>query len=122
MLAQGMTAQWVADAAAQAGVPLVRFSGPGVGGGLDIIDPLLERPDVVVLTEAGPARILKQQFPDAHFLHLPADASVAAHGALASVIKVRQTAHVSAWFTPPLPCWPGHVGVASGETKSDRQR
>ncbi|CAL5218812.1 g540 [Coccomyxa viridis] len=88
VLAQGVAAQWVADAAAEAGVPLVRFPGPGVNGAQDYIDPLMEHPDVIVESQwksLGAPR--PQHYLDAQILHLAPDASLSAHDELATVIK-----------------------------------
>lgn len=81
----------MADAAAQAGVPLIRFAGPGVNGGQDSIDPLMERPDVIVESQ----RKTSGTDRPGHFLHteilqLVPGASLSTHRKLASVIKVRQ--------------------------------
>ena len=98
-----MAAQWVADAAAEAGVPLVRFPGPGVNGAQDYIDPLMEHPDVIVESQwksLGAPR--PQHYLDAQILHLAPDASLSAHDELATVIKVRQLLHVQSYLRPDL--------------------
>lgn len=85
----------MADAAAQAGVPLLRFPGPGINGGHDFIDPLMERPDMIVGAQNGGASGTSSTlFPDAKILHLALDASVSAHDGLVSTIKVRSGLHL----------------------------
>ena len=84
-----MAAQWVADAAAEAGVPLIRFPGPGVNGAQDYIDPLMERPDVIVESQwrsSGAPRPL--HYLDAQIMQLTPGASLSAHDELATIIKV----------------------------------
>ena len=91
VLAQGAAAQWVADAAAEAGVPLIRFPGPGVNGGQDFIDPLMERPDVIVESQwrsSGAPR--PAHYLEAEIMQLAPGASSGAHDGLASMIKVQQ--------------------------------
>ena len=83
-----MPAQWVADATAQARVPLIRFPGPGANGGPDSIDPLMERPDVIVESPPRSADAKLQHWLDAEIMQLAPDASGSAHDNLISVIKV----------------------------------
>lgn len=89
VLAQGAAAQWVADAAAEAGVPVIRFPGPGASGGQDFIDPLMERPDVIVDSQWKVSGAPRGHYLDAEIMQLAPDASSSAHDGLASVIKVQ---------------------------------
>ncbi len=69
--------------------------GPGINGGHDFIDPLMERPDVIVGAQNGAASGTSSTlFPDAKILHLALDASVSAHDGLVSTIKVRSGLHL----------------------------
>ena len=104
----------MADAAAQAGVPLIRFAGPGVTGGQDFIDPLMERPDVIVESQwktSGANR--PGSFLNTEIMQLAPHASLSAHSKLASVIKVRkQSAAVTHSGPKPRVC----TGSATPDT------
>ncbi len=94
-----MAAQWVADAAAEAGIPLIRFPGPGVNGAQDYIDPLMERPDVIVESQWKASSALRpQHYLEAQIMRLAPDASLSAHDELATIIKVRQLLNVTSYL------------------------